>query len=96
MKVNTKHPSVLGISKFKIFFKIILSQVNKKALITLMKDTALIYAVGLNEILKTYKIISNRDATLIPFILAGIIYFILVIIFTKALECIEKLYTYYK
>lgn len=60
---------VLGLSNKHIFFRIILPQAFKRILppvsneiITLVKDTALIYVVGLDELLKVGTIALNRTA----------------------------------
>lgn len=93
---------VLGLSKTQTFFRIILPQAIKRILpavsnevITLVKDTALVYVVGLDELLRVGKIASNRDASLIPLLVIGIIYLILVGIFTKVFEKFEKRLSYY-
>jgi polar amino acid transport system permease protein len=42
--------------------------------ITLVKDTALISAIGMAEILRNSKEIVSREFTIIPFVIATIIY----------------------
>lgn len=93
---------ILGFSKSYTFKKIILPQAFKKILpaianevITLIKDTSLVYVVGIGELLRAGKIASNRDASLIPLFLTGIIYLILVAILTKIFDKLEKKYSYY-
>jgi polar amino acid transport system permease protein len=94
---------VLGFSPRYTFFKIILPQAVKRILpavanevITLVKDTALVYVVGLDELLKIGKIASNRDASLIPLLIVGIIYLLLIAVFTELFKRIEKRYSYYQ
>lgn len=94
---------VLGFTKFKIFMRIILPQVIKKILppaaneiITLIKDTSLVYVVGLGELLRAGKIASNRDASLTPLIVVGIFYLILTAILTKGLNLIEQRCSFYE
>ena len=72
---------VLGLSNKHIFFRIILPQAFKRILppvsneiITLVKDTALIYVVGLDELLKVGTIALNRTASLFPLVMVGAIY----------------------
>ena len=94
---------VLGLSRRDTFFRIIMPQAFKKILppvanevITLVKDTSLIYAVGFDELLKIGKIASNRLSSLTPLLFVGIIYLILIGILTKILSRIEKRYGYYE
>ena len=57
--------------------------------INLVKDSALVIVIGLGDILKAAKEILTRDFTIIPFIIAGIIYLILtsvIVIFFRYLE----------
>jgi polar amino acid transport system permease protein len=94
---------VLGLSHKDTFFRIILPQAIKKILppvsneiITLVKDTSLIYAVGFDELLKIGKIASNRLSSLVPLLFVGIIYLALIGILTKLLARVEKRYSYYE
>ncbi|MBW6409876.1 amino acid ABC transporter permease [Clostridium weizhouense] len=94
---------VLGLTQKDTFFRIILPQAIKRVIppvaneiTTLVKDTSLVYILGLDELLKVAKIASNRDVTLIPLILAGVVYLIVIGVLSKVLEKIEKKYEYYK
>ena len=94
---------VLGFSPFKTFIRIILPQVIKRTLqplanevITLVKDTSLVYVVGIGELLRAGKIASNRDASLVPLVVVGIFYLILVGILTKLFKTFEEKYGYYE
>ena len=62
--------------------------------ITLVKDTALVYAVGESDILKIARGIVNRDGTLVPFLIAGMMYLVLTYIITKVFDVIERKVTY--
>ena len=71
---------VLGFSQKYTFFRIILPQAFKRILpamanevITLVKDTALVYVLGLDELLKIGKIASNTQASLIPLVVVGVV-----------------------
>ncbi len=93
---------ILGLSKWFTFKKIILPQSFKKTfpsianeVITLVKDTSLVYVVGIGELLRAGKIASNRDASLLPLFLIGIIYLLLIGILTKIFNRLEKKYSYY-
>lgn len=94
---------VLGLSKVDTFFRIILPQAFKRVLppvtneiITLVKDTALVYAVGFDDLLKVGKTATNRDATLMPLVLVAVIYLVLILVLSKVLGYVEKKYDYYK
>lgn len=94
---------VLGLSPYRTFMRIILPQVIKIVLpsisnevITLVKDTSLVYIVGLGELLRAGKIASNRDISLVPLVLVTVAYLLLTAIFTVAFNKIEKRYSYYE
>lgn len=93
---------VLGLSKRDTFFRIILPQAFKTVLppianeiVTLVKDTALVYVIGLDELLRVGKIACNRDSSLIPLIVIGVVYMILIGILSKILNKVEKKFEYY-
>ncbi len=94
---------VLGLSTKDTFFRIILPQAFKRIIptvanevITLVKDTSLVYVVGLDELLKVGKSFTNQFASLWPLIIVGGIYLIIIAILTKVLERIENKYSYYE
>ncbi len=90
-------------SKRQTFLRVILPQVIKRTLpavanevITLVKDTSLVYILGLSELLRAAKIAANRDVTLAPLVVAGVFYLILTAVFTKVLQQMEERYAYYE
>lgn len=94
---------VLGLSYGQTVRKIVLPQVIKRVLpaignevINLVKDSSLVYVLGLGDLLRAGKIASNRDVTLIPLVLVGLIYLLLTAILTLLFKRIEKHYNYYK
>lgn len=94
---------VLGLSKKDIFFRIIMPQALKRIfppvaneIVTLVKDTALVYVVGLDELLKVAKIASNRLSSIMPFVVIGVVYLLFNGLITKVLESIEKRFGYYQ
>ncbi|MGI6607250.1 MAG: amino acid ABC transporter permease [Peptococcia bacterium] len=94
---------VLGFSQVQTFTRIILPQMAKIVLpsvgnevITLVKDTALVYIVGLGELLREGRIASNRDSSLIPLVVVGVFYLALTAILTKIFQKIEKRFAYYQ
>lgn len=94
---------VLGLSKKDTFFRIIMPQALKRIfppvaneIVTLVKDTALVYVVGLDELLKVAKIASNRLSSIMPFVVIAVVYLVFNGIITKVLESIEKRFSYYQ
>lgn len=94
---------VLGLTPTKTFIRIILPQVLKRILpamsneiITLVKDTSLVYVVGIGELLREGKIAANRDASLVPLFVVGIFYLILTAMLTKVFKITEDKYSYYR
>lgn len=94
---------VLGLSSKDTFFRIVLPQTIKKVLppasneiINLVKDTSLVYVVGLDELLKVGKAAANKYSSLVPLLIVGIVYLILIAVVTKVLSRLEKKYSYYE
>ena len=94
---------VLGFSKFEMYRKIIFPQVIKRVLpamsnevITLVKDTSLVYSIGLNDILRIAQIAQNQQVSIMPLAQAGAIYLILIGILTLMFRKIENRYAYYR
>ena len=94
---------VLGFDKLTMYKRIVFPQVTKSILpamsneiITLIKDTAIVYTIGLNDILRIAQIAQNQKASLMPLVQAAIMYLILVSILTQAFKIFEKKYSYYR
>ncbi|MBU3158227.1 amino acid ABC transporter permease [Clostridium frigoris] len=94
---------VLGMSYRQTMSKIILPQAFKRILppmcnegITLIKDTALLAAIGLQDILRAAREIVTRDFTITPFIIAAIIYLIFTSVIVMAFKKLEKKYSVYE
>ncbi len=94
---------VLGLSKTHAFMKIILPQVIKNVLpsigneiITLVKDTSLVYILGASDILKAAKAVSNRYSAFSPYIFVGFVYLAITAVLTRVLAKIENKYNYYR
>ncbi|KQL44795.1 amino acid ABC transporter permease [Brevibacillus choshinensis] len=88
---------VLGFSKWQTMTKIILPQMFRVALpavsnesITLVKDTALLYAVAVPELLHYAQTAVNRDFTIVPFFIAGVIYLVMTLLLTLFFKWMEK------
>lgn len=94
---------VLGFDKVTMYRRIILPQLIKRVLppvsnelITLVKDTSLVYILGLNDLLRVATAASNREASLMPFAYAAVIYLVMTAILTKLMAILEKRYSYYR
>jgi len=94
---------VLRLPKTTTYLGIILPQVFKivlpslgNELITLVKDTSLVYTLGLGDILRAAKTLSNKDATIMPLFIAGGIYLIFIWFVTLVLKEVEKRFEYYR
>ncbi len=94
---------VLGFTKGHTFFHIILPQVMKTVMpslgnevITLVKDTALASTIGVIELFRVAQTSSSRIFSTMPIFIAGVFYFIMNYIVSKAFALIEKKLDYYK
>ncbi|MDY4761600.1 amino acid ABC transporter permease [Streptococcus thoraltensis] len=94
---------VLKFSQFQTVRYIILPQVFKVVLpsvfnevINLVKDSSLVYVLGVGDLLLASKTAANRDATLAPMFIAGAIYLILIGVVTIISKQVEKKFNYYK
>ena len=93
---------MLGISKPVLFFKVILPQTIRTVIpavtnevTTLVKDTSLVYILGLGDLLRQGKIYANNLTSLMPFVVVGVIYFVVITIISKGCEKIEKSFSYF-
>lgn len=93
---------MLGLKKNIAFKKVIFPQVMKRILapmsnevITLIKDTSLVYILGLNDILRIAQISSNRTLSLLPLIEVGALYLILIFILSSIFKTLECKFSYY-
>ncbi|MEH7255023.1 MULTISPECIES: amino acid ABC transporter permease [Bacillaceae] len=92
---------VLGLSKWQTTTRIILPQMFRVTLpalanesVTLVKDTALLYAVAVPELLHYAQTAVNRDFTIVPFFVAGVIYLIMTLFLTFVFKGIERRYKF--
>lgn len=93
----------LGFTRVQTYFYIIIPQALKRSLqsisnevITLIKDTALVAAVALNDLLRNAKEIVSRDFRVEAFIIAGIVYLGLSYIVVQISKKIEMKFSYYR
>ena len=94
---------VLGYNKTQTFVKIILPQVIKRILpavtnevITLVKDTSLAFALVYMEMFSIAKQIAAAETTMMPFVIAGVFYYVFNLLVAAVMERIEKKLNYYR
>jgi polar amino acid transport system permease protein len=94
---------VLGYSRSQTFLRIILPQVLKRILpsvtnetITLVKDTALAHVISVSEMFVAAKAIASKEQSIIPFLAAGLFYYIFNYIVAFGMEWLEKKLGYYR
>ena len=88
--------TVLGIGKVRGFIRIIVPQVFRIVLpsvgneiISLVKDTSLVYILGIGELVRAGQIAANTYASLIPFLGVGFLYLSVTGIITIILNTLE-------
>ena len=93
---------VLGYSKSQCFMRIILPQVIKRILpsvtneiVTLVKDTSMAFTVAYQEMFSIGKQIANSQASFMPFIIAGVFYYIFNSLVDFVMSRIENRLNYY-
>ena len=94
--------NVLGYTKTQTFIRIILPQVVKRIMpsvtnevVTLVKDTSLAFTVSYQEMFTIGKQIANSQTSFMPFIVAGVFYFVFNAIVDYGMGRIEKRLDYY-
>lgn len=94
---------VLGYSKAQTFIRIILPQVFKRILpsmtneiITLVKDTSMAFTVSYQEIFTIGKQIANSQTSFMPFVIAGVFYYVFNAIVDFVMNRVERSLDYYK
>ena len=94
---------LLGYSKTQTFMRIILPQVIKRILpavtnevITLIKDTSLAFAISVPEMFSEAKAIASAQTTMLPYIVAGVYYYIFNYVVAFTTEVIENKLSYYQ
>ncbi|MDO5444751.1 MAG: amino acid ABC transporter permease [Eubacteriales bacterium] len=102
-KGQNEAAEVLGYSKFQTFVRIIIPQVFKRILpsvtnevVTLVKDTSMAFTVSYQEMFTIGKQIANSQTSFLPFVVAGVFYFLFNAIVDFGMGRIEKRLDYYK
>ncbi len=95
--------AILGYSRQQTFFRIVLPQMIKNVLpavtnevITLVKDTSLVYSLSYVEMFAVAKQIAAAQTTILPLFIAGVFYYIFNYIVAKVMEILEKKMNYYQ
>jgi len=94
---------ILGYSKSQTFFRIIFPQVFKRILpsitnevVTLVKDTSIAFTVSYQEMFTIGKQIANSQTSFLPFVVAGVFYFVFNALVDFLMGLVEKKLDYYK
>ncbi len=94
---------LLGYNKLQTFLYIILPQVVKHIVppvanetITLVKDTSLAYTLSVLEMFSLTKQIAAAETSMMPFVVAGIFYYIFNLAVAVTFEKLEKKLAYYR
>lgn len=94
---------ILGYSRSKTFLKIIFPQVIKRILpsvtnevITLVKDTSLAQVLAVPEMFNIARAIAASQATMMPFVVAGVFYYVFNFLVSTIMDFIEKKMAYYR
>ena len=95
--------TILGYSKTQTFIRIILPQVIRRILpsitneiVTLVKDTSIAFTVSYQEMFTIGKQIANSQTSFMPFLVAGVFYYIFNAIVGFVMGRVEKSMSYYK
>lgn len=94
---------VLGYNKRQTFIRIVLPQVIKRIIpattnevITLVKDTSLVYALSIVEMFTKAKMIASANTSMLPYLAAGIFYYVFNYLVAFLMERAEKKLNYYQ
>lgn len=94
---------VLRLTRWQTMVHIVIPQVVKIVLpsignevINLVKDSSLVYVIGLGDLLRAGNVAMARDVTLVPLVLVGAIYLLLISLCALAQRKLEQHFNYYK
>ncbi len=92
----------LGMNYSQTMIKIIIPQAVRNIIpsvcnecINLIKDTALVAAIGIGDLLRAAKEVVTRDFTITPFIIAAVVYLFIASIIVYMFRNLEKKYSVY-
>lgn len=93
---------VLGYTHLQTFFRIVLPQVVKRIMpamgneiITLVKDTSLVTIISVAELMYWAKAGANTLVSIVPFVIAGVFYYVMNWFVSLVFKFIEKKLSYY-
>lgn len=94
---------LLRYTKYQTFFRIIFPQVVKRILpsitnevITLVKDTSLAFTISVMEMFTVAKALASSQVSMVPFVAAGLFYYIFNLLVASFMEYAEKKMNYYQ
>ena len=93
----------MGLTKRQIFFKITLLQMVKRVvppmsneIITLVKDTSLAFVIAVSEMFTIAKALASSQTSMVPYVAAGIFYYVFNYVVAWVMELFEKKLNYYR
>jgi len=94
---------ILGYSKVQTFFRIIMPQVIRRIIpsitnevITLVKDTSLAYVISVTEMFTVARAVASAQANMMPYVAAGVFYYVFNFVVATVMEKIENKLSYYR
>lgn len=94
---------ILGYSKAQTFIRIIIPQVIKRIMpsitnevVTLVKDTSIAFTVSYQEMFTIGKQIANSQTSFMPFLVAGVFYYLFNAVVDFVMGRVEKRLDYYR
>ncbi|PKM55967.1 MAG: polar amino acid ABC transporter permease [Firmicutes bacterium HGW-Firmicutes-5] len=94
---------ILGYSKAQTFFRIIMPQVIRRIIpsitnevITLVKDTSLAYVISVTEMFTVARAVASAQASMMPYVAAGVFYYVFNFVVATVMEKIENKLSYYR
>jgi polar amino acid transport system permease protein len=94
---------VLGFTYRQTMWHIVLPQVVKRVIpplgnevITLLKDTSLVYILAMNDLMRVTRSLVQRDVETTPFLVAAVFYLVCTFVLTRILARLEKHYAVYE
>lgn len=93
----------LGMSYSQAMFRVIIPQSYRRMIppigneaIMLLKDSSLVSAIGMSELLRTTKVMANNSGNMLFFMIAAGIYLFFTTVFTAIFHKLEKKYSVYE
>lgn len=94
---------VLRLTYWQTIRKIVTPQVVKIVLpsignevINLVKDSSLVYVIGIGDLLRAGNVATSRDVTLVPLVMVVVVYLVMTAVLTFILRKLEQYYSYWK